>query len=366
MRKSIKLSFFFIFLTTALSSCSLSSDNNPNLNKTPAEITQSDMMISDILKGDKIIALGNQDTLYLVDPDYARPVELYRFLPGEAPVNQNYDIFKVSPQKQSVLWYTPQKGLISLSIKSQTTTLLEASTDFFNTYPYFEFSGPSDIVSFIINNGNSLKQINLDTNETILVNIPYPYGNVFKIAPDQQAILFVSGYGQNQGSPRFMYTNFSNQSSRQFKADINVFDRNHIFWAPDSSGTIVFNRGNINFYSLTDPDQAQTLITLPENAQIKTIHNLGQHIFVYDDQGYWHIFDFYSLKEIARTPDIIAQELHLPQFIPWSKSTFLIEEKIKDGDLEFNRLWVSDFRGNKKIVFERYNENTIQDIQPTI
>lgn len=351
----MRFSFFLlVFFILTLSACSKDISISSPIDSLP-ELSQSQILISDVLKGEQIVVLSNQNTLYLIDPEYANPVALYQFSSNEAPVNQNFDIFKLSPNKQKVFWYNPKKGLISLDIATLKTQVIEPPSDFFNTYPYFEFS-QNEMVNFIVRDGYSLKQLNFLTQEDKFINIPYPYGNVFKISPDNKSVLFVSGYGQNQASPKFMFADLTNSASRQFSAEINVFDRNRVFWAVDSSGIIMINLNRLDLYPLVNPDQIRTIITLPEDINIQSVSNLDNYIFIYDSRGYWRLYDYYTAKEIARTPDGIASELSSPRFIPWTKDSFLIEEKIIDHELEFNRLWLSDFRGNKKIVFNRYNE----------
>jgi hypothetical protein len=54
---------------------------------------------------------------------------------------------------------------------------------------------------------------------------------------------------------------------------------------------------------------------------ISSVKRINDKIFVLDKVGYWHVFDYYQRKEVARTPVSIASELNRPRFIPWSESS---------------------------------------------
>lgn len=352
--------FLILGLALLLSSCSPKIDfENFQKNNDLENIVENEVLLEDVLRGEKILALASENNLFVVDPEFAKPVNIYKFKDKEIPTAKKFGNFKVSPNKKNIVWYSPKSGLISLDIKSKETKIIEPASDFFNTYPYFEFYNQKDILNFIVNEGNTLRQVNLDTNAVNDVNIPYPYGNVFKISPDENLILFVSGFGQSKVNPKFMFTDLITNVSKQFETETNLFERNNVFWAPDSSGILLINGKELDFYPVSDPEKPNNLITLKDDEEIEFVEKVGENIFVFDNKGYWHVYNFYARKEIARAPIVIAKELVNPLFIPWSKNQFLIEETIKNQDNEFNRLWISDFRGNKKIVIDKYNEITL-------
>jgi len=351
-----------LFLST-FSSCSPKIDfSSFNFRSQNPEdiIEQTEISLEDVLAGKSLVAIANNNTLYLIDPEFAKPFPIYSFEKEEQPIKNTVESYLISPTKQWIVWYTPVKGVMALNIQSQKATSIYPPNEFLNTYPYFEFMEGEDLFLFITNNGNGLYHYNLSSLNNFMVDIPYPYGNVFKIAPDSSNVLFVSGYGQTKSRPRFMFTPRQGKAVTQFTAKTNLFDRNYVFWAPDSSGVIMINENTLEFYSLNDPENPQTFISLSEGATITSTKRVKDKIFILSSKGYWHMYDYYSKKEVARSPVEIASELNNPRFIPWSESEFLIEEIVLDGPSQFNRLWVSNFKGSKKIVMERYNEITIQ------
>jgi hypothetical protein len=157
-----------------------------------------------------------------------------------------------------------------------------------------------------------------------------------------------------------MFTDYTGNFSQQFFTETNLYDRNQVFWAPDSNGVLMINKNSLEFYSLINPDTAQIMFSLNKDSEIVKAGRIDNSIFILSKKGYWHVYDYKTRKEIARTPDGIAVELNDPEFIPWTQSEFIIEETLVDGDVEFNRLWISDFRGNKKILVPRYNDLIVE------
>lgn len=364
----LKIFFIFLSLSFFLSACSPQIvPDNKNDNQSFDNLIESEILLEDVLKGKHVLALSQNNNLFLIDPDFAKPVYIYTLNQNEIPTRGSYGQFKVSPEKKQIVWYSPQSGLISLDIHTKTTKIVEPASEFFNQYPYFEFYREKDILNFITANGNVLKQINLNDLSENLIKIPYPYGNVFKISPNEAYVLFVSGYGQSGKNPKFMFTDINGNNSKQFEANTNFFDRTHVFWTPDSSGILLINGHKLDYYSLLNPNISTEYISLEEEKNINLIEGINENIFVYDNNGYWHVYDYLTKKELARTPTAIAQELNSPKFIPWRKTQFLIEETLKNfDDRTFNRLWISDFRGNKKIIIEKYNELIVDEFKPVL
>ncbi|MGI5827883.1 MAG: hypothetical protein ACOX6V_02555 [Patescibacteria group bacterium] len=329
-------------------------------------VENSPISIDDILQGNSLVAFANNNSLYLVDPEFARPLAIYAFKSEEQPPAPEIESFIISPTKQWVVWYTPIKGVMALSIKSQEIYSIYPPNSFLNTNPYLDFSPNSNVVMFITDEGNTLYHHNLANGTVIQAPIPYPYGNVFKLSPNGSMILFVSGYGQTTDKPKFMFTTKGGRSSHQFSTKTNLADRNYVFWAPDSTGVVTINNSTLELYTVINPENPETIVSLNEDNAILSVKCINDKIFVLSKKGYWHVFDYYQRKEVARTPITIASELNKPRSIPWSENQFLIEEIVPDGPAQFKRLWLSDFKGNKKIVVEKYNEVIIQTETPVI
>ncbi|NMC35708.1 hypothetical protein GYA49_01545 [Candidatus Beckwithbacteria bacterium] len=361
MNKTTKL----VYLRFVLISCLFLTACNPSINldqlknlgsqKPEDTISQGNINSEDILKADRLVALVYQNKLYLADPDYPKPYPIYEFKHQEQPVRQKLDTFEISPDKQWVVWYTPGKGVLALDTSTKKVQVVNQPSDFLNTNPYFEFDQGNNLY-FITNNGNTLVKTNLTSGERSSVAIPYPYGNVFKVSPDQQHILFISGYGQTEGEPQFMFTDNSGNFLVQFTTKTNLADRHQVIWTPDSRGVAMINGQNLEYYSVNDPNSAQVLFSVGEGDRILNINRVGNDIYLFTSQGYWHVYDYAQGKEVARTPIAIAKELNSPVFYPWKEKQLLIEETLPEGEAQFNRLWVSDLKGNKKMVMDKYHE----------
>lgn len=354
--------FFILVLTIFLfTSCKPQidldklSEQSSNLPKTSI----SDLSLTDILKAKKLIAIANGNALYLVDPEYPKPYLLYGFNENERPVSRDLQLFSISPSKNWLVWYTPTKGIIALNVLTLETKLIQSADDFLNTYPYVEFAQDQDLLYFIADKGNTFVQVELNNNQSKKIAIPYPYGNVFKIAPDQNKLLFISGFGQSQ-KPQFMITDKEGSLLKQFSAEIDQSFRHSVFWHPNNSGIFMPKANNIQFYAIDKTSEPEIFFSFADDVKILEISLVNMGIFTLTNDGYWHIIDVNTGKETARAPLAIASELQSPKFFPWQDKQFLIEESVSDNLETFNRLWLSDFKGVKKLVMEKYNEVLVQ------
>lgn len=356
--RSIYLIILIVFLLPA---CTPKFDISNFSNKEQDKLanTQSlDPTLNDIMKADRLLAVKNANTLYLVDPQYPKPYALYGFDASEKPINGNLDTFLLSPSKQWIAWYSPLRGVVALNIKTLKTKVIQPADDFLNTYPYLEFFPDQDTLLCIINKGNTFLQTDLNSFGQQKIEIPYPYGNVFKISPDKTRIVFVSGFGQSK-NPKFLITDVSGKLIQQFSASINMTDRHLVFWSPDSNGLFLINEDTLQLYTINDPENPQNYYQF-DNTQISTATMVDQSIYLLTTDGYWHMIDTNTKKETARAPLEIASELQQPKFYPWKDKQFLIEETVNENPGTYNRLWLSDFRGVKKMVMDKYNDKILQ------
>lgn len=325
---------------------------------TPMAAAKSELQA--ILSQPKILPVVNQQDLYLVSPSLGQAANVYHLEDQEAPVNPALDTFTVSQDRRWVVWYTPTKGVIALDVLASKTVPLHPPSEFLNTNPYLDFSTQTNEVMFITNKGNTLHRLMADSLEDKLIEIPYPYGNLFKVSPDEKAILFISGYGQTQVKPKFMFTNYEGRYANQFTSETNLSERHWVVWTPDSTGVLMIVNADLIYYPLVKPDASEKMFSVPQGQSILAVYRQGDRIFTLSDKDYWHIFSYKAKKEVARTPLAMASELRHPFFLPWSETEFLIEETLVDGEIQFKRLWGSDLLGTKHLVMERYNESIVK------
>ncbi len=351
-----------------LNSCSLGSNVSTSLENKKDGITQPEnaqITLEDVLQAENLIAIRNEQDLYLIDPEFPKPYALYKFNTNEAPVSNSLDSLLVSPQKNWIAWYSPLKGIVALNIRTLQTKVVHTSDSFLSTYPYIEFLPKSDTLLCITNNGNAFLRTELNSFTQTSISIPYPYGNVFKVSPDQQKLAFVSGFGQSK-TPKFLITSVNGSLITQFEPDINMTDRHMVYWSTDSSGLFLIKNNTLIFHPLSDSQNPDTFFEFSQEISILSFAISDSQMYVSTSDGYWHIIDIFTRKEIARAPFDIASELQTPKFYPWHDKQFLIEETVSDSDGQYNRLWLSDIRGVKKLLMNKYNQAIVKTLPTTV
>lgn len=323
------------------------------------ENLESRVSVTDVLKSPRVLALRQEHTLLLVDPEYGISVPIYTFGKDELPINHKLSDMQVTPDRQWVIWYTPSKGILALNTATQKGKQLYPPSAWLNTNPYLELDDAGRVY-FTSDNGLVLNSIEPATSEHRKVTIPYPFGNVFRISPDGTKVLFTSGYAQDTDKPEFMFTDMNGNMARKFKTDTELFIRHIIAWSPESSLVMMLNGNVVEGYWYDNPEHHEPLFRLPDGSRAVDITRVGKLFFVRSDTGYWHVFDYATKKEIARTPTEIAAELQQPQFFPWSETQFLISEFISVDNTRYSRLWISTLRGSKKLIVPKYNETLVE------
>ncbi|NMB56610.1 hypothetical protein GYA19_01570 [Candidatus Beckwithbacteria bacterium] len=352
--KIIILLFTLIFLTAC------SKENQSEQVQTNPSIEQQKVNFEDIKKAESLIAFTNKNQIFLVDPNFKYPVAIYTFNNKEVPIDQNIENFYISPSHKFLAWYSPEQGIIVFDIETQQVKNVYKASQFLNTNPFLDFSANENNLRFITDDGSKMRIINLDTEEQKVITIPYPYGNVFKVSPDEKTILFISGYGQSQNKPQFMFTNINAGNPIQFESETNLSSRYLVVWDPFSQGVVLPVENKLVFYPLQNPSNPQIIFeTTNTKVNFTSLKRIDNLLFALSSEGYWHVYDFEKAKEVARTPIEIANDLTNPYFIPWKKDQYLIEETKQDDLIQFKRLWISDFKGQKEIIIPRYNEMII-------
>ena len=287
--------------------------------------------------------------------------------PDEIPPSINFHTFKVSPKNNHIIWYSPTKGLLKLKIMDKTIDVIHPPDEWYNSHPFFSVSTDEEQIYFVDQEGNEFNTFNLLTNDNITMQIPYPFGTIFRVSPDNKKILFISGYGQSQENPQYMFSEKDGTNPIRFSTDTFLTERELIAWMPDSSGVVLIeNKKDLIFRSYQDPSSKQQFISLPPFDSVLNFTRIDNLLYLLTDTGYWHIIDMTSKKEVGRIPINIAQELHRPNFIPWKNTAFLIEETLQPEKTQFKRLWLSDHTGIKKLLVDKYQETEIKSLTPQI
>ena len=172
MSKHIFVSVFIVSISLLFSGCWNQNPTETNPTNTQPEEFNNNTTIDNILSGNKLVALAQNNSILLVDPEYAQPFEVYQLKSDETPPRlQDIDTFKVSPDKKHIVWYNPQSGIIALNIKNKTTQIVQTANDWLNTNPYFQFNTQNSELYFITDNGKTLNQVDLNnqTNKYLIM-----------------------------------------------------------------------------------------------------------------------------------------------------------------------------------------------------
>jgi len=352
-----------LFLILSLSACQLNTPSSLPPTPTPNSSTAS---LEEIITAPHPIALIDNNYLTLVNPDTGAIYTLNQFSSEQLPLTHNLTNFKFSPDRQYIVWYSPQQGFLKLTIASQTLEALYPPSDWLNQNPYFEYTSSPATIHFIDTQGTQIYSIDLSTNSITQHKIPYPFGNIFRIAPDQHHIIYVSGFEQTQQLPQYMFTTLSGASPQRFSTQTALNKRQLITWLPDSSGIITIeNSHQLTFIPRSSPQAREPFFQLEETTNITDLQLLEDNLYIFANNK-WYVIDIHHKRITGRAPVEIAEDIHRPKFIPWYDHHFLIEETLRLDPEQFNRLWISNFMGAKSIIVNNYHQITIDSQTPSI
>lgn len=353
-----------VFILT-LSGCNKNPFNsNPDSNTQEVDSTVS---LTDVLAGNHLISVLQDDQLVLVDPEFPQPVSVYTLTSDQRPNTHQLFNFRLSPEKKHIVWYTANQGLLKLDLEKQKVDILRPANDWLNQNPHFSFAENQDVVFIVDNQGQDLVRINLDNNTASVISIPYPFGNLFKLAPNGNSVVFVSGFQTGPVNPEYMFTTISGESPRRFSTSAPSSLRHLIVWTPDSSGVIVVEDNyRLTFVSQTNPQEKTPFFDLEPESVITDLARIEDQIYVLANSNRWFVIDANSRQQVAQIPIEIAEEIHRPIFFPWYDKSFLIEETLRLEPEEFHRLWLSSYIGTKKNVLDKYHQSTLQVDTPSL
>ena len=251
-------------LPFATPSDSQSSDNSAG----NQQLEQTQLPLEQLDKQPDLIAVRKNNQLWLVNPSKSQQALLVELKPNQVALgSQLSSTYLISPTKQWLIWYHPITGLWAVNLRDQNIHNPFPSTEWLNRNPYFEFAPNSNTVYFITDQGQVLNSLNLDDNSRVQINVPYPFGNEFRVSPDGQQILFIAGFDQSQSSnQQFMLTDLQGQQPVMFSSG-NLHQRYQAGWMPDSQAVVVINNHQLLQHPVSNPQQATVLFSLADNQQ---------------------------------------------------------------------------------------------------
>jgi hypothetical protein len=263
------------------------------------------------------------------------------------------------------VWYSPAQGILSLSVPTGDLSLAFTPSEWFNTNPYLWMDNITDRVYFIDDEGRQFYTLHLESGAVTTFTIPFPYGTLFRMAPDGSKILYISGYGQDDVKPSYLITDVAGKEISRFTTDARVNARHLIDWLPDSERVVTLNSDatGLTTYQAISPGTSAQWFQETDAGSIIDFAVVDEMVFVLEDDQAWRVLDS-SGNVQARIPLEIAVELNNPTFLPQSPDMILIEETLTDGMMRFNRLWQSNQYGSKQILFADYHHVTVIDNEP--
>jgi len=368
MFKSKYLLFSAALLSSLLLAGCTSSPPPATSNQPTPPPAANQTQIADVLKAKHPLAVIQQQQLLIVDPEYPSPQPVADLTSDEIPPVEHLFQFIISPNKKFIVWYAPTKGILSLDLASQQISVIHPASEWLNQNPYLVFLHGEDKLAFIDDKGTKLFFIDLPTTTTTSMTIPYPFGNVFRISPDNALVVFISGFGQSDKFPQYMFTTIDGQNPKRFITQTNLSKRGLIEWLPDSSGVIIVtNQSELLYVSQSSPNQQEIYYKLENpDSEITDLSLMDGLVYIFEDDKVWEVIDTTTHRRIARSPVEIAEEVYRPHFIPWYDKSFLIEETLRLDPEQFNRLWISNFLGIKKTVLDKYQETSLTSDTPEL
>lgn len=355
-----------IFCATIISSC----DRFPFLNENPKKpYTPQDSLLepSAVLKGEHPIAYIQKQQLFVIDPQYPQAAKVTDLEPKQLPVTTDIFEFKISPNKDYIVWYTPHLGFLKLNLDNRQIDVLADANDWLNRNPFFEFDNSGQLLHFVDKQGTEFVTINLSTNQRQDQQIPHPFGNVFKLSPDNTKILFIAAFGQSTSGSEFMFTDINLENPQRFTIQADLNQRFLTAWLSDSSGIVTVENGqslvNVPF---NNTNTKSTYFQLESDQIVTELRRVENLIYFFATDNRWRAVDTQTKDLVLRVPTEIAQEMYRPRFIPWYDKTFLIEEVYRLFPEQYYRLWLTTPLGVKKKIIDRYQEVTLTQDTPTL
>lgn len=352
-----------VLITMTLMSC------NP-VQKDNLEIQESDkhnnlsFVEFDQLKNDKLVVIRDQLDLILISPSNRKANKIYTLKKDELSLENNIFEYQISQNNKYVVWFASSTGFMALDIDKGSTWVLEKTNNWINQNPKFELANFMNKVYWISEGGAVLKEYDLESKKSINIPIPYPFGNAFKISDDLSKIIYITGYSSDINRPRFMYSDRSGNLIKTFGSDTELSNRFNIIWTPDNRGVLMVKDNQVIFTSHDQPGRSQRLF---ENlTEVRDIKRYDNYVFILDGLGYWHKYNFDSKDEIARIPTEILRELKRPGLYPWEGDNLLITENMRYDNIKFTRLWISNYRGQKEIIYPEFGQVVETNLDPWI
>lgn len=313
-----------------------------------------------LLDDAEFIALEYEGKLWLVDIKSGNKEEVYEFGDGELPPVIGLETFVVSPSNKFVVWYSATEGIIKFDLFKNEARALYKPSEWFNSYPYLVMDEAEDALYIIDNEGKELKSINIEEESVETVDIPHPFGTRFLFSDIKEKILFISGFRIDEGLSQYMITNFDGSEPTRFSSNTEASQRDEVVWNKDGSGILVIVDNKIFEHLIDNMEEPKLFLEVKGDSKILEIDRVEDELYVLSDDRIWRIYDIEGAKEVRRIPEEIVVDLNKPKFYPIDKGQWLIEESLSRGEDKFSRLWVSDDRGNKKMVIPEYHLRTVQ------
>lgn len=359
----MKSSFLASVVITTLLISGCSSTHQPTSEiESDSSLTASQLLEDSVLE-DKLLAVVNQGSLILVNPHKKTFAPVYQFQ-SDLPNTTSSDSFHVSPNHDYVIWYVPGTGIRALNLDSGVATTIATPTTWFNQNPFIFMDATRSVFWYIDDRGSSRIEIDLTTGNTQKLTIPYPYGTKFIASKDTSKVIYIAGFGQNLDKPEYLFTDQS-ANATLFTTNGELADRDNIAFVKSDSAMVGIEEGSkLIAYPFEDLKSPYLFADLISEGRIIDLMSIDNLLTVKVLGGNIVYLDANTGKIVKKVPAEIASGLNQTRLIPWTSDIILINETLSQFEDQFQRLWVSDLMGSKRILIPEFGRTLI--ISPTI
>jgi hypothetical protein len=307
---------------------------------------------------------------YVVEKDNAllqvfpatRTVETIGTLENDViPPGMNLNTFEISPSGSYIVWFHPNKGMLTYSLKTGSIDVLASPSSWFSAIPFYRFSKNDDLLYFVDNRGSVLHRINLETKGDQTFDIAQPVGSYFVLSPDEERLVHIPGFGIDTDYPEHWVTKLSDGTGIRFVTSSELADRYQISWRFDGSALFSIDNGNtIRAYPINDLESPISVGVFLDKGRFVQLSTIDALLFAETNTRDWFVYDQEKDVLTDTIPSSVTSGLSKATIIPYSAKLVLIEEVVQDFDLQFNRLWVSDFRGVRSILVPEYFRTALE------
>lgn len=285
---------------------------------------------------------------------------------GYLPINRGFSTFQVTPQRKKVVWYTPEHGFLGMDLAGTGEIIrLYQPSPWFDINPYWYVDHNEESVYLMEDEGKTLQRVDLHTMAVEKTPIPFPYGNVFAISEDGQRLVFSSGFGHNEALATFLVTDGTGSLIDQFETNTPLSERFLMAFLDNERVVLSGFKSTIVVADVTQSPITTTTLPLPFERPIQGIfpHALGvllttdRSSVIYERAT--ETFSHFLVEEVFAGLGSLV-------IYPYDSSHVIAVEHFNLDEKAWDRLWLVNLMGVKKLLVPEFNVRDMQTSLPVI